>query len=136
MIDAATQSRLQDLFRRENRTLLQYAREAALWSADKDRSASQRVQELAAAEFSALEQLAAFLEEQHVPLPYLGAYPARFTDFNFIGVRALLPKLVDDERRGLAVLEHDAATTNGPARELVTQILEMKRQHLAELQQL
>src|SRR5262245_20145399 len=102
MIDAATETRLQELFRRENRTLLQYAREASLWSSDKDRTVADRVQELAGVEFRALETLAAFLEVQHIPLPYLGAYPTRFTDFNFIGVRALLPRLAEDQRRRVA----------------------------------
>src|SRR5262249_32270952 len=131
MTDAATEARLQELFRRESRSLLQYAREAALWAGDKDRVAAARVQELAAVECRALEGLAGFMEEEHVPLPYLGAYPTRFTDFNFIGVRALLPRLIEDQRRGVAALEHDAAATGGKAREALTRLLDVKRNVLA-----
>src|SRR5262245_5467895 len=133
MIDSATQTRLQELFRRENRSLLQYAREASLWSSDRDRSVADRVQELAGVEFRALETLAEFLEAEHVPLPYLGAYPTRFTDFNFVAVRALLPRLIEDQRRRVTALEQDAASTRAKAHEAVTKLLDVERNVLAEL---
>src|SRR5688572_15666874 len=110
MIDSAAQSRLRDLFRRENRTLLQYARESSPWAADKDQHRVDRVRELAEAEFAGLEELARFLEKQHVTLPYLGAYPMLFTNYNFMDIAKLMPMIRADQRRTVAAIESDLST--------------------------
>jgi hypothetical protein len=136
MLDTAAETHLQTIFRRENRSLLQYVRQAAPWAGPSDRDRLQRVYELADAEFDALGELAAFLETHHVPLPYLGAFPTEFTDHNFIALRKLLPLLIDDHRRGVDQLLNDGAALSGPARVLVERLLEAKRKHLAELESL
>jgi hypothetical protein len=136
MLDTAAENRLQHLFRRENRSLLQYVRQASPWVAEQDRDRLKRVMELADAEFEVIGELGALLEEWHIPQPYLGAFPGAFTNYNFIALRTLLPKLIDDHRRGVAELERDAAALNGPQREAIAAFLEAKRKHLAELESL
>jgi hypothetical protein len=136
MLDTAAEIRLQTIFRRENRSLLQYVRQAAPWADQPDRDRLQRVNDLADAELDALGELAAFLDAHHAPLPYLGAFPTEFTDHNFIALRKLLPLLIDDHRRGVDQLQQDCAALPGPARAVAERLLEAKRKHLAELESL
>jgi len=136
MLDTAAETHLQSIFRRENRSLLQYVRQASPWAGPSDRDRLQRVYELADAELDALGELAAFLETHHMPLPSLGAFPTEFTDHNFIALRKSLPLLIDDHRRGVDQLQQDCAALAGPARAVAERLLEAKRKHLAELESL
>ena len=136
MPDTAAETRLQTIFRRENRSLLQYVRQAAPWADQPDRDRLKRVYELADAELDALGELATFLDAHHVPLPNLGAFPTEFTDHNFIALRKLLPLLIDDHRSGVNQLQNDCAALTGPPRAVVDRLLEAKRKHVAELESL
>jgi hypothetical protein len=135
MIDAASQSHLRDLFRRESRSFLQYVRDSVPWAAEADRPLAEKLQRLAAEGGAALGRLAAWMEDHNAAPPYLGAYPTSFANYNFIDVRKLVGPLAAARRRELAALEADlAALGDEEARREVGELLESGRQQLAELE--
>lgn len=136
MLDDLSQTALQALYRRESRTFLQYVRESSPWVAGPDRGLYQHLQELAGRESEALAEFARFLDSQNVALPYLGTYPTRFTAYNFSDVRKLVPLVIDDHRRQLVNLETERNSLAESARPPVEKLIEMRRNHLRELEQL
>jgi hypothetical protein len=133
----ADEARVQEVFRRESRSLLQYARDAALYAAGADRKLRDDVIRVAGEEAAAIRGFGEFLAANRVVLPYLGSYPVVFTDLNFVSVRFMLPKLVEEQKRDLAALEADAATLTDPAAQsTVLHLAELHRRHLAELESL
>lgn len=137
MIDAQTQTRLQDLFRRENRSFLQYVNQAAPWVGIDDHTMMEKVSDLAAEELDALEKLAGWMDTQRIPLPYLGAFPSNFTSYNFVDIRKLMKPLVAEQRKELADLEGAAkGLTDEQARKTVEGLVELNRQHLRDFEQM
>jgi hypothetical protein len=131
------QSVLLDAYRRERLSFLQYVREASPFAALEERPVLDRVRDLAAAEAAALDGLGEYLDRNRVPLPHVGAFPTPFTNYNFVAVRKLIPRLVDDEARGLTALERDAAgLPPGEARTWLEKLAESKRMHLTELEKM
>lgn len=128
---------LQAAFRRESQSLLQYVREAFPWARSGAREPVAVVLKVSDEEAHALADLAQFLHRRHVALPYLGNSPD-YTGFNYVGVDFLLPRLVAVEREGIAHLEQDRAALAGDeaARHHVERLLEMKRRHLKQLEEL
>lgn len=132
----ADAGRLQAAYRRENRSLLQYAREAALY-AGPDQKQLDTVLRIGDEELTAIGQFAAALDSRRVALPYPGSFPAAFTDLNFVSVRSVLPRLIEEQRRDLVALEADAAAVADPeAKAAVQSLAELHRRHLAELESL
>ena len=129
--------RLEELFRRESRSLLQYALGAAPYAAGDDRKVREDVKRIAQEEGEALGCFGEFLAESRITLPYLGSFPVAFTDLNFVHIRHLLPKLIEEQRRDLAALEADlAAVTDPAAQSEVDRLIELHRRHLKELESL
>jgi hypothetical protein len=129
--------RLQELFRRESRSLLQYALGASPYAAGDDRKVREDVKRIAQEEGEALERLGEFLVESRITLPYLGSFPVAFTDLNFVHIRHLLPKLIDEQKRDLSALEADLAAAADPAaRSEIDRLVELHRRHLKELESL
>jgi rubrerythrin len=128
---------LQDAYRRECRSLLQYVREAAPYTSVADRPVRDRILHLAADESKHLDALAERLEVHRIPLPNLGSFPAAFTDLNFVTVRHLLPKLVAEQKADVARLEADAAAcTDVVAKAAIEALVGVHRGHLKELESL
>jgi hypothetical protein len=129
--------RLVSAYRRERLSFLQYVRQATPYAGPADRPVLDRVTELANAEADGLDRFAEYLDESRVTVPYLGAFPTAFTNYNFIAVRKLLPELIVDEERGLAALESDlVALPVGDPRARLEKLAEAKRMHLTELKKL
>lgn len=127
---------LQNIFRREGRSLLQYVSEAYPWTRAGEQKPLAELHKMIAEEGQANADLATFLRRRHVPLPYLGAYPD-FTTVNYVRFDFLLPRLVEAQRQGISALEHDLASlTDAVARQEVEKILELKRRHLQKLEEL
>src|SRR4051794_29443981 len=101
--------RLVDAYRRGRPSFLQYGRQATPDAGPAPRPPLGRVRELADAEAAGLDGFAEYLDEARVAVPYVGAFPTAFTNYNFVAIRTLVPGLVADEARGLAALEKDAA---------------------------
>ena len=134
-MNAPTQARLQDLLRRESRSLLQYLDESFPWTTLDKQSALSRLHELAAEEREAAAKVARLLTRRRVALPYLGAFPEEFTTINFIGLDYAVPRLVAYERRAIADLEQDLARLDDEeAKRLVQEVLTLKQGHLKELE--
>jgi len=130
-----TKSTLTDVYRREVLSLMQYLRQATPYAGPADRPVLARLRELADTEADAVEQFAGFLERARVTRPAAGAFPTEFTNYNFISVRSILPRLVADHARGLSQLEADlAAVPPGEARAEVEKLAALKRMHLTELE--
>jgi hypothetical protein len=137
MLDARTQTRLQDLLHRESRSFLQYVRDSFPWTAPEESGALARVRTLIEEERQAIVVLGRFLVRHRIPLPYLEPYPVAFTTLNFVSLDHLLPMLVDSERGAIAELEQDQASfTDAACRQEVQKLLDMKQQHLKTLEAL
>ena len=134
MLDISAHTRLQELFRRENRSFLQYIRQACPWASEADKPLLTKLNQMADEELKALEALAEWMDSKHISLPYLGAFSTRFTTFNFVDVRKLLKPLIAEQRKELADLEADAKPLDGDANKQVESLVELNRKHLAEME--
>ncbi|HXG12512.1 MAG TPA: hypothetical protein VNK04_22340 [Gemmataceae bacterium] len=135
MIDSRTAALLQDIVRRESRSLLQYVSEAFPWVTPEERAALAELQKMINEERRAAQALGQYLVRQRVPPPYLGPYPMEYTTINYVSLDHLLPVLVENQRQAIARLERDlAAVTDAGAREQVEKILAMKQRHLTTLE--
>lgn len=135
MIDAPTQARLKELFRRENRSFLQYISASTPWADFKDRSLVEKVKQLAIEERDALGQLAEWMTARRIAPPYLGAFPTRFTSFNFVDIRKLLQPLIAEQRKELADIE--IAANSSMDEEVKCQLailVDLNRQHLIDFE--
>jgi hypothetical protein len=137
VIDAHSQHVLQDLLRRESRSVLIYVAEAYPWTTWAEEKTLADLQRLIAAEREAVACLGRFLVRCRIPLPYLPPYPAHFTTINFLALDYLLPRLIEQERRSIADLERDLAAIKDPAAHAeVEKLLALKRRHLPRLEEL
>lgn len=129
--------RLQEIYRREYRSLSQYVREASPYAAGADRPIRDAVMRIATEETAALESFGKVLETLRVSLPYLGSFPVEFTDLNFVTIRHLLPKLIAEHKGDLVKLEVEILTcTDVIARAAVQRLAELQRRHLKEMEAL
>ena len=130
----ADAARLQEAFRRESRSFLEYVAQSDPWAGDKDRELVAQFRQMADAELRELEALAQYLDDRHIPLPHPGAFPMGFASFNFMAVRSLVPLLIEHQKRELAVLEKDREALSAAARAALDGLLAAKRKHLQELE--
>jgi hypothetical protein len=137
VIDPHTQTLLQDILRRESRSVLMYVAEAYPWTTSTQTEALAALQQLIAEEREAVASLGRFLVRQHVPLPFLPSYPSHFTTINFLALDFILPRLLEHERRSLADFERGVPSLKDPAaRTEVEKLLAVKRRHLPRLEEL
>lgn len=134
MIDAQL---IQDVIRRESRSLLQYVGDAFPWTTVAEEEALGRLQTLIRAEGAAIAGLARFLFRHHdSPLPS-GMYPSDFTTLNFVSLDHLLPLLIAHEERSIADLEAALPSAHDPeSRKLLESFLALQRDHLKTLREL
>src|SRR5207244_8212116 len=120
--------------RRESMSPVQYGREAPLWVAGPDREALDKLRARAGAELKAVDALGKLLLARKVALSHLGPFPSEFSSFNDMALKYLLPILVREQRKARADLEADLPhVADGEAAALVKGLVELKRQHLTEL---
>jgi hypothetical protein len=132
----ADEQRLQTAYRREYRSLLQYARGASPY-AGSDRKMLDAVMRIAAEELEGIEQFAGFLDRSRVPLPYPGSFPIAFTDLNYVTIRSLLPKLLAEQKQDLTKLEADRdVVADREARVQFQSLVDLHHRHLVELESL
>ena len=128
---------LQDIVRREGRSLLQYISEAFPWATLAGRTALAKLDAMIAEERDAVAALSNFLRKRRVSPPYLGAYPMSFTNINYLSLQHLLPRLVVHQKQAITRLAQDLGQITDPAaREQVERMLGMKREHLQRLEEL
>lgn len=135
VIDAQTYNRLQEIIRREGRSLLQYAVESFPWTITAADVRPAVLQQAAADEAEATADLARLLVRHHLSPPYLGAYPMGFTSFNYLALDRLVPLLVQYQLRGIAALHGDGKPLEDEeARDLVRGLLRVKEANLKKLE--
>jgi hypothetical protein len=137
VIEETMRETLTDIYRRERLSFLQYIRQTTPYAGPADKAILDRVLELGNVEAATLDGFGEFLSRNRMTIPHVGAFPSPFTNYNFVAVRKLLPRLVEDEARGLASLERDAyALPPGEVRSWVEKLAESKRMHLTELEKM
>jgi hypothetical protein len=133
-MEPAAAALLQELVRKEGRSLLQYVTESFPWTTRKTRHILPVLVEMAKEEQDGAAALVRLLLKNRLRPPYLGAYPMSFTTINYMSLEFLLPYLIDFETRRIAELEKDlAAPFDDETRQLLQSLLEMKRRHLVTL---
>ena len=136
-MDDLSYSLLEDIARRENRSLLQYVRDAYPRITPDEREVLAQVRMMIEEEQQGVGELVRFLYSHHRPPPYLGSYPTSFTSLSFVSLDHLLPLLARHERQELARLQREVELLTDPeAKALVEKIIANKRRHLEALQSL
>lgn len=132
-----TEAVLQRVLRRQGRSLLQYLSEAFPYSPENGDGRLARFQQLAAEDLDSQAALTNFVIKRHLTPPFLGSYPERFTTLNYVSFDFLLPQLLKAEREEIAALEKDVfALDDMDSRPWLQKVLDMKRRHLAVLEEL
>jgi hypothetical protein len=135
VIDAQTYSRLQNIIRREGRSLLQYAVESFPWTNNRADARPAVLQQAAQDEAEAAAELARLLVRHRLTPPWLGAYPMAFTSFNYLALDRLVPLLVQYQLRDIAELEADLKQFDDEeVRDLVRGLLNVKQANLKKLE--
>jgi hypothetical protein len=133
-MDAATITLLQDLVRKEGRSLLQYVSESFPWTTHKNHHVLPVLFDMTKEEQEGAAAVVKLLLKNRARPPYLGAYPMSFTTINYMSLDFLLPYLIDFEKRRSADLDKDLAVVHDDeAKHLLQTLLEMKQRHLATL---
>jgi rubrerythrin len=136
-MELKTLTLLQEVARREGRSLFQYVRDAFPWTTASELEALAQVQKLTEEEREGVARLVQFLVKQHHTFPNLGTYPSSFTNINYISLEHLLPMLADYEQKSITELERDLSSVSDlEAKRLLEQILATKRRHLEALETL
>ena len=101
-MDDRTAAVLEDIVRRESRSLMQYVGESFPWTPAGEQPKLAQLQAMIDEERRATAELARFFTRRRHAAPYLGQYPSEFTNVNFINTdrvdvdpRFNGPKLVD-----------------------------------------
>jgi hypothetical protein len=137
MIPDSDVRRLQDAYRREQRSLLQYTREAAPYAGPADRPLRDGILRIANEESVDLDAFGKRMEAHRVPIPYLGSFPVAFTDLNFTTARHFLPKLIGEQKRDILRLEADVPLcSDAVSQAMIQRLVEVHQRHLKELESL
>ncbi len=127
---------LKRILHRESRSLLQYLGESWPWASTSEEETAGRLRQMTAEEQAAIRPVADFLSRRRISFE-LGQFPEEFTATNYLALDHLLPRLVAYQKRAIAELDQDLANLpDADARDAARPILEMKRRHLQELEQL
>jgi rubrerythrin len=136
-MDDRSYSLLEDIARRENRSLLQYVRDSYPWMTPDEREVLPQIRIMIVEERQGVAELVRFLYSHRRPPPYLGTFPTSFTSLSFVSLDHLLPILARNERKELERLQVEVdLLTDLEAKALVQKIIANKRRHLEMLQSL
>jgi hypothetical protein len=137
VIDAQSLPVLQELVRRESRSLLQYIHDSFPWTPENEQPALAQLRQFAEEERESAAALGRWLARNRQMVPNLGAYPSGFTTINYASLDYVLPKVAKHEREGLARLDQDlTAIKDAAARALVAALIDKKREHLSAVEKL
>ncbi|MFO0842961.1 MAG: hypothetical protein U0797_11280 [Gemmataceae bacterium] len=134
-IDLESQAVVEEIVRRESRSLLSYVGDAFPWTTAAGGPALTTLNQLIRQERQAVTDLGRHLVRRRVRPPFLGSYPASFTSWNFIDLGALLPRLVEVQRRSIGELQADLPKVHDAAAKLeVERLPAVKKRSLAGLE--
>ncbi len=135
MIDPQTVERLQEIMRRESLSVLMYVGQAYPWTTARNNAALGELKRIIDEEREAIHALGVFLMRRRASLPWVGSFPTSFTTINFLSLEHILPRLIDYEQKSIPLLEKDLhAIQDADARTKVRALLEVKQQHVRELE--
>ena len=135
MIDPQTVARLHEIMRRESLSVLLYVGQAYPWTLARNNAALTELKRIIDEERQALNALGIFLARRHAALPWIGSFPSGFTTINFLSLDYILQRLIEYESQSIQQLEKDIpGVTDADARAKVQALLDIKRQHLRELE--
>src|SRR5207248_5374059 len=133
-MDRATAALLQNLLKKEGRSLLQYVSESYPWTPRNAHDGVSAIIAMAKEEQESAAALVRYLTSNRAQPPYLGAYPMNFTTINYMSLDFLVPHLIAFEKRRIAELETDVLiVSDEEAKHLLQDLLHMKRRHVATL---
>jgi hypothetical protein len=137
VIDAASRRILEGIIRREGHSLLVYVSEAFPWVTSEEQQLPNRLKALVEEEAQAVAALGRYLAKQRLNPPGLGSYPVEFTSYNNVGLDFLLPLLVEEQERSITSLQAELSQISDlGAKEVVRDMVDMKRRHLDTLRQM
>jgi hypothetical protein len=134
VMDPNSQAVLEEIVRRESRSLLSYVGDSFPWTTTQGGPALARLHEVVRASNEAVGELGGYLTRMRARTAFVGSYPASFTSWNFISLAYLLPRLVATEEEALRALEADvAALPAGEPKAQAEKLLAVKRRNLEAL---
>jgi hypothetical protein len=134
VIDARSLQVLQEVFRRESRSVLQYVGDAFPWTTTDRTEALDRLQAIIHEERDALARLGQFLYRHHVVPLIASSYPASFTTLNFVSLDLILKRLIGFQEQSLTAVETDLTSVTDPeTRHQLESFRDLKKRHLDAL---
>ena len=125
---------LQDVVRRESRSLLLYIGDSFPWTTNDHAPDLVTLKNLIVREAAAISVLGKYLVRKRITPPPYGSYPANFTSCNFIDIAYLLPRLLTAQEQAIAALSADIAPMHdAEAKQQLEALLAVKRLSLAGL---
>jgi hypothetical protein len=135
--DEQSFSVIENVIRREGRSLIQYVIESYPWTADGEQSALELLQITADQERECLGRLMEYLFKHKGANPQPAPYPVSYTTMNYISLEHLLPILTESARQASARIERDLAqVSDREGHDLLSSYLALKRQHAETLSEL
>ena len=135
-MDQASRDCLENILRREGRSLFQYVREVPLWVNLHDQNALARLRELANAELRVTEDLALWMQRHGASPIAFGAFPD-FTPYNDAALGYLLPLIVREQKQLLGELRTDRSAINdNEAASFLDKLIALKQSHISQLEAL
>jgi hypothetical protein len=135
VLNPETVALVQAIVRRESLSMLSYIGDAFPWTTSRGVPALARLQELVVSHREAVGEIGRFLTRKRTPVGFIGSYPTSFTTINFLSLDYMLPRLVNDEKRGIAELELDLQQiADEETKQQVEKLLKTKRATLEALE--
>lgn len=127
---------LNRIFAREKVSYLQYLKDAWVWTDADGRAVWKEIRRMIDEEQKMLQRLAELIVRRKGILA-TAVFDERFSESHYVSLAHLMPRLVAYQRWLISELEKDIAQLDDPeALALAREMLEMKRRHLATLQEL
>jgi len=116
-------------------SLLQFTGEVSPWSPASATSARETLDRAIRSQKSHVDRLVELLIERRWAVDF-GVYPSEFTDLHFLSLKALLPRIVENQQTLIGELDEAVHTCidDAPALEVLNAILAGERQLTADLQ--
>jgi hypothetical protein len=125
---------LQDVVRRESRSLLLYIGDSFPWTTNDRAPDLVTLKNLITREARAISDLGRYLVRQRITPPPYGSYPASFTSCNFIDIAYLLPRLLAAQEQSITALSGDIVLIHDvEVKKQLEALLAVKQQTLAGL---
>ena len=129
-----TSTILQDVVRRESRSLLLYIGDSFPWTANDHAPDLVTMRKLVTREVNAISTVGKYLVRQRITPPPYGSYPSSFTSCNFIDLAFLLPRLMAAQDISIAALSADIDRVHEPdAKKQLVALHDVKQMTLAGL---